>query len=139
MIIVILSMNKKLIEEGDQLVLQFEKRAGLLPVIVQEHETGEVLMLGYANDEAFKKTIHSGMATFWSTSRGEIWTKGETSGDYLHVVHIRVDCDQDALLYQVRLEGKGVCHTKNIQRQSRKSCFYRKYNKQSQKLETIEP
>lgn len=131
-------MNKKELEEKEQLFLQFDKRGGLLPVIVQDTESKEVLMLGYINQEAFEKTLESGLATFWSTSRQQLWTKGETSGDYLNVVSIRVDCDQDAVLYFVTLQGQGVCHTQNKQGEARKSCFYRKYNDHQGKLDFLE-
>lgn len=128
-------MTKQELEEKEQLYLQFDKRNGLLPVIVQDYDTKEVLMLGYINQEAFEKTIRSGLATFWSTSRKQLWTKGETSGDYLNVVSIKTDCDQDAVLYMVQLRGEGVCHTRNVKGKARKSCFYRQYNTSTQKLE----
>ena len=114
------------LEEGQNLALQFEKRGGLLPVIVQDHATGEVLMLGYANAAAVQKSVEKGLATFWSTSRNQLWTKGESSGDTLALVEIRVDCDQDALLYLVHPQGEGACHTKNQKGEARKTCFYRK-------------
>ncbi len=105
---------------------QFEKRQGLLPVVVQDIDTMQVLMLGYANAQALEETLRLGKATFWSTSRQELWTKGKTSGDYLEIVEILTDCDQDALVYQVKVLGKGVCHTKNQVGDTRKACFYRK-------------
>jgi phosphoribosyl-AMP cyclohydrolase len=113
------------IEDSDVLMPQFRKRGGLLPVVVQEAASGEVLMLGYANRPALEKTLATGAATFWSTSRGELWTKGETSGNRLRVMEIRIDCDQDALLYRVQREGGGVCHTTNSAGEARRSCFYR--------------
>jgi len=131
-------MMQQLLEEGKQLLLQFDKRGGLIPVVVQEYGTMQVLMLGYTNAEAFEKTVHTGLATFWSTSRQQLWTKGETSGDYLYVISIKVDCDQDAILYLVKLKGNGVCHTRNQQGVARKSCFYREYNTSSHKLIFLE-
>lgn len=113
------------LEDQLQANLQFEKRGGLLPVIVQELATKEVLMLGYANREALALTFQTGYATFWSTSRKSLWTKGDTSGDYLFVQKILVDCDQDCLIYQVDRKGKGACHTKNSKGKTRVSCFYR--------------
>lgn len=113
---------------------QFQKRDGLLPVIVQEMDSYQILMLGYVNPEALEKTLRTQKATFWSTSRNELWTKGETSGDYLEVLDILVDCDQDALIYQVRMLGSGVCHTKDEQGKTRKSCFYRKYSLKTQEM-----
>ncbi|MFW6362388.1 MAG: phosphoribosyl-AMP cyclohydrolase [Spirochaeta sp.] len=112
-------------EEGTQLMLQFQKRGGLLPVVVQDVADGSILMLGYADNTALQKTRDSGLATFFSTSRGSYWTKGETSGDYLKVQDILVDCDQDALVYRVSMAGDGACHTKRRDGRSRKSCFYR--------------
>ena len=114
------------IEETSKLQLNFEKREGLLPVIVQDILTKEILMLGYANEAAIEETLTSGLATFWSTSRQELWTKGKTSGDYLKIEEIRTDCDQDAIIYLVAPQGEGACHTKNSKGKTRKSCFYRK-------------
>lgn len=130
-------MSKIELEEGLNLSLQFEKRGGLLPVAVQEYSTGQILMLASVNEEAFEKTVRSGKATFWSTSRNELWTKGETSGDYLDMVNILVDCDQDALVYQVILAGKGVCHTYDENKEHRKACFYREYDKEKNQLQFL--
>ncbi|WP_281615741.1 phosphoribosyl-AMP cyclohydrolase [Flammeovirga sp. SubArs3] len=118
--------------------LQFEKRGGLLPVIVQEYDSGQILMLGYANEEAFNYTLKSKKATFWSTSRNKLWTKGETSGNYLQMKNIMMDCDQDAIIYQVELMGSGVCHTFDQQGENRKACFYRSYDIEEKKLKFIE-
>ena len=93
------------LEEELEFRPQFDKRGGLLPVAVQEIETGQLLMLASINEEALQKTIKTGLATFWSTSRNRLWTKGETSGDALRVDNILIDCDQDALVYQVTLIG----------------------------------
>lgn len=125
------------VEETQELSLNFKKRGGLLPVVVQAIDTREILMLGYANQAAFNETLHSGMATFWSTSRKELWTKGKTSGDYLKIEEIRTDCDQDALIYIVSPQGAGACHTKNSKGHTRTSCFYRKLN-HDQKLDFLE-
>jgi phosphoribosyl-AMP cyclohydrolase len=125
-------------ETTEQLSLQFEKRNGLLPTIVQDAQSKDILMLGYVNQEAFEETLSSGYATFWSTSREELWTKGKTSGDFLQIVQILVDCDQDALIYLVNPLGSGACHTKNQQGKARKSCFYRSLNTQNQ-LDNLEP
>lgn len=127
-------LDQKILEEGTTLALQFKKRGGLLPVIVQEYPSGTILMQGYVNQEAINKTIETGYATFWSTSRQALWTKGETSGDYLKIKAIFTDCDQDALLYQVELMGNGVCHTKNSDGKTRKSCFYRQVDLQTLQL-----
>ncbi|MGO4256249.1 phosphoribosyl-AMP cyclohydrolase [Marmoricola sp. RAF53] len=83
---------------------------GLVPAIVQQHDTGEVLMLGWMDDEALHRTLTTGRGTFWSRSRQEYWVKGETSGNRQHVVEVRLDCDGDTLLVKVDQEG-AACHT----------------------------
>lgn len=98
--------------------IDFAKGNGLVPVIVQDVTTKEVLMLAYMNEESLQKTITSGFATYWSRSRQELWLKGETSEHYQHVKDIRVDCDNDTLLLLVEQTG-AACHTGHY------SCFYR--------------
>jgi phosphoribosyl-AMP cyclohydrolase len=98
----------------------FEKGDGLIPVIVQEGETGEVLMLAYMNAEAWRETLRTGKATYWSRSRQTLWVKGESSGHVQWVQEIRIDCDRDTLLLRVRQVGDAACHT------GYRSCFYRK-------------
>lgn len=91
--------------------MNFEKSSdGLIPAIIQDAVTNKVLMLGYMNPEAYEKTKATGLVTFWSRSRKTLWTKGETSGNYLHVVSMAEDCDQDTLLVKVHPDGP-VCHT----------------------------
>lgn len=90
----------------------------LVIAVAQDHETGEVLMVAYMNREALKRTLETGMAHYWSTSRGRIWLKGESSGHVQHVKEVLVDCDMDAVVLLVEQEG-GACHT------GYKSCFYR--------------
>jgi len=119
-------ISVKELEESNQLHLQFAKRGGLLPVAVQETSTRQILMLASVNEAAFEHTLKSGRATFEGTSRQKLWTKGETSGDFLHIDEILVDCDQDAIVYRVTLEGQGVCHTFGPDGQHQKACFYRK-------------
>ncbi|MBF0169836.1 MAG: phosphoribosyl-AMP cyclohydrolase [Nitrospinae bacterium] len=110
-------------------MIDFAKRGGTIPVVVQSVVDATVLMLGYANAAALEKSLATGYATFWSTSRNELWTKGETSGDLLRVEEIRVDCDQDALLYRVTPLGAGACHTREPNDgAARKSCFYRAFD-----------
>ena len=100
--------------------IDFGKGDGLVPVIVQDDETGEVLMLAYMNREAWLKTLETGKATYWSRSRNELWVKGETSGHVQLVKEILVDCDSDTLLLKVHQVGGAACHT------GYKSCFYRR-------------
>lgn len=90
--------------------LDFKKMNGLLPAIIQDDYTKEVLMLGFMNEEAYKKTIETGKVTFFSRTRNRLWTKGEESGNYLHVVSMKSDCDNDTLLIRVQPQGP-VCHT----------------------------
>jgi len=95
---------------------------GLLPAIVQDHQTGEVLMLAYINKLAWQKTLETGKAHYWSRSRSSLWLKGETSGHVQLVKEILVDCDQDTVVYKVEQLGGAACHT------GYRSCFYRKVN-----------
>lgn len=96
--------------------VDFEKMDGLVPAIVQDFDSGQVLMLGYMNEEALKKTMDEKRVTFWSRSKERLWQKGETSGNYLNLVDLKVDCDEDALLVKVRPVGP-TCH------EGIKSCF----------------
>ena len=106
--------------------MDFSKLDGLVPAVVQDDLTGEVLMVGFMNEEALRKTRESGFATFYSRSRGKLWTKGETSGNRLEVRRILVDCDDDTVLLRVKALGDGVaCHT------GERSCFYRELGAQS--------
>lgn len=130
-----MSENRSELEEGTEPDLNFEKRGGLLPVVVQESSSGDILMIASVNRQALDHTIRHKRATFWSTSRNELWEKGLTSGNVLHLDEILVDCDQDALIYRVTLEGDGVCHTKNEEGVHRKACFYRKLNLTTKTLE----
>ena len=92
--------------------MDFSKLGGLIPAVIQDAATGDVLMVGFMNDEAYARTRESGYATFFSRSRNTLWTKGETSGNRLRVERISVDCDNDTVLLQVTCEGDGVaCHT----------------------------
>ena len=90
--------------------IDFEKMGGLVPAIIQDNVTRKVLMLGFMNKEAYDKTVETGKVTFWSRTRNCLWTKGETSGNYLNVKDILLDCDNDTLLIKARPEGP-VCHT----------------------------
>ena len=98
--------------------IDFEKMSGLVPGVVQDAATGELLMLGFLNETSYQKTLETGYVTFWSRTRGTLWMKGETSGNRLRVVSAATDCDQDALLFRVEVEGDGlVCHEGTV------SCF----------------
>lgn len=131
-------MDKNVLEEGTELLIDFAKRGGLVPAVVQDVADGRILMLAYVNEQALEATLKKGMATFWSTSRNELWTKGETSGDYLKIVEVYTDCDQDALVYRVEPQGGGACHTKDPQSgHTRSSCFYRKVNRTDGYLQPI--
>jgi phosphoribosyl-ATP pyrophosphohydrolase/phosphoribosyl-AMP cyclohydrolase len=90
---------------------------GLLPAVAQDYETGEIRMLAYMNEKAFRETVNSGYAHYWSRSRDELWKKGATSGNVQHVEEIRTDCDKDAVLLLIRQEG-GACHT------GERNCFF---------------
>lgn len=99
--------------------IAFEKGGGLMPAIIQDGRTGQVLMLGFMNADALAETRRTGEAVFFSRSRNRLWRKGESSGHLLRVLEIRVDCDADALLLRVKPLGPGVCH------EGYRSCFFR--------------
>ncbi len=99
--------------------LDYKKLDGLVPAVIQDYASGRVLMLGFMNEEAFRKTVETGFATFYSRSKQKLWLKGETSGHRLAVREITTDCDQDSLLVRVDAQGPGVCHN------GYQSCFYR--------------
>jgi phosphoribosyl-AMP cyclohydrolase len=99
--------------------VDFAKMGGLVPAVIQDNATGRVLMLGFMNEEALRRTVETGFATFYSRSRNKLWLKGETSGHRLVVKDIATDCDLDALLVRVEPLGPGVCHD------GYQSCFYR--------------
>ena len=98
--------------------LSFEKSGGLIPAIAQDHETGEILMLAYINEESWKLTLDAGIAHYWSRSRSKLWKKGESSGNLQEVKEIRVDCDADTVILKVNQIGDAACHT------GYRSCFY---------------
>jgi phosphoribosyl-AMP cyclohydrolase len=105
----------------DQLDTVTFNEDGLVPAIIQEHGTGQVLMMAWMNDESLRKTLETGRTWFWSRSRKEYWCKGETSGDRQFVREGYFDCDGDTLLFVVEQEGRGACHT------GERSCFYRAF------------
>ena len=98
--------------------IDFNKMGGLVPGIVQHAHTGEVLMLGFLNEQSYRHTLDTGFVTFWSRTRNKLWMKGETSGNRLRILSASTDCDNDALLFKVEVEGDGlVCHEGTV------SCF----------------
>lgn len=126
-------MSNSQLEEGSQLSLDFTKlrkiaagREDVIPAVAQDAATGEVLILGYANRLALETALRERKAVFWSTSRNELWIKGLTSGDYLELLEVRVNCEQNSLLYRVRPAGQGACHTKGADGRSRSGCYYRR-------------
>ena len=129
-------MTHEELEEGTVLSLDFGKlrkvancESELLPAVAQDAVTGELLIIGYANELALQTARECGMATFWSTSRNELWIKGKTSGDYLKIKEIRVNCEQNSILYLVTPAGKGSCHTKDQTGTARPGCYYRRIKK----------
>jgi phosphoribosyl-AMP cyclohydrolase len=111
--------------------IAFEKSGGLVPAIIQDGRTGEVLMLGFMNAEALAETQRTGEAVFFSRSRNRLWKKGETSGHVLRVLEMRIDCDADALLLRVEPLGLGVCHEGYC------SCFFRRIEEDG-RVRTVE-
>jgi phosphoribosyl-AMP cyclohydrolase len=114
-------------EYTQELLLDFGRDGNeLVPVITQNSQTKEVLILSYVNKEAFEETVRSGYATYFSRTRKELWKKGATSGDFLKIDEIRVNCEQNSLIYLVTPEGKGVCHAKKSNGLPYSTCYYRK-------------
>jgi len=129
-------MNHHTLEEGNILNLDFQKlkkvaacNEDIIPAVAQDVNTGEVLIVGYVNQLALDTAQKENMATFWSTSRNELWIKGKTSGDFLEIVEIAVNCEQNSILYRVIPKGKGACHTKDEQGHPRSGCYYRTISK----------
>jgi phosphoribosyl-AMP cyclohydrolase len=133
------------LEEGSELRLDFGKvakasagSAGILPVAVQNADSKELILVAYANEKALRHGIETRTATFWSTSRQELWIKGATSGETFDLLEIRVNCEQNALLYIVRPRRGGICHTKNRSGKPR-NCFYRRLAFETMELEHLDP
>jgi len=125
-------------EYTEELLLDFGQDGNdLIPVVTQDFTTKEVLILAFANREAFDETIKSGYATYFSRSRKELWKKGMTSGDMLRIEEIRINCEQNSLLYLVTPVGKGACHARKPDGMPYCSCYYRKITT-SGKLQIIE-
>ncbi len=121
------------IEDGTRLSLDFGKLTGLVergqrvvPVVLQDADSKEVLFVAYANEESLRETLETRRAVLWSTSRDELWRKGDGSGDVLDLVDVRVNCEQTSLVYRVRPRTGGVCHTRDETGRARPHCFYRR-------------
>jgi len=135
----------KELEEGNQLQLDFAKlekstasSPGIIPVAVQNIDTQEVILVAYTNREAMERAMETRMAVFWSTSRNELWEKGKTSGETFDLIEIRVNCEQNSLLYRVRPKRGGICHTKNKNGEAR-NCYYRNLDMDTGMLENTDP
>lgn len=132
-------------EEGSQLMLDFNKltRAaanspGLIPVAVQDADSGEVILVAYTNEQAFREAVVSRTAVFWSSSRNMLWEKGKSSGNMFDLVEVYVNCEQNSLLYKVRARKGRICHTRNKAGEPR-NCFYRRVNMDTLELENLDP
>jgi phosphoribosyl-AMP cyclohydrolase len=133
-----------LLEEGEALQLDYAKLAklppgaGVLPCAVQDADSGEVILVAYVNDQALRRSLETRSAVFWSTSRNELWEKGKTSGETFDLVEVRVNCEQNSLLYRVRPRRGGICHTRNVAGAPR-NCYYRTLNFETMTLENTDP
>lgn len=136
----------KQLEEGSKLQLDFGKLAkaaqstesGVIPVAVQHADTHEVILVAYVSEAALKHAIETRTATFWSTSRNELWIKGATSGQTFDLLEVRVNCEQNSLVYIVRPRAGGICHTKNRAGEPR-NCYYRRIDFDTMALENLDP
>jgi phosphoribosyl-AMP cyclohydrolase len=132
------------LEEGQTLTLDFDKLAkvaqvpGVLPCAVQNIDTGEVILVAYVNQQALEASLATRSAVFWSTSRNELWEKGKTSGETFELLEVRVNCEQNSLLYRVRPRRGGICHTKNGADEPR-NCFYRRLDFETGALVNTDP
>ena len=135
----------KELEEGTALELDFskvQKIAGtgsqVIPVAVQHADTREVILIAYVNDQALRHSIDTRTATFWSTSRNELWEKGKTSGETFELLEVFTNCEQNSLVYVVRPRRGNICHTKNQAGEPR-NCYYRRLSFENGELENIDP
>ena len=131
------------LEEGAELELDFTKLdrvagAHVVPCAVQNVDTKEVVLVAYVNDAALRRSIETRSAVFWSTSRNELWEKGATSGETFDLVEVRVNCEQNSLLFLVRPRRGGICHTRNSSGQPR-DCFYRRLDADGRTLQNLDP
>jgi len=135
----------KALEDGSELALDFNKLTkaiatcpGVIPVAVQHAETREIILVAYTNELAMKKAIAARTAIFWSTSRNELWEKGKTSGETFDLIDVRVNCEQNSLVYIVLPRRGGICHTQNKKGQPR-NCYYRSLDFSTGKLVNLDP
>jgi len=133
------------LEEGKELTLDFGKIAGVaencpdvVPVAVQDADTGEVILVAYTNRLALDQAIGTRTLVLWSTSRNQLWEKGKTSGETFELVEAFVNCEQNSLLYKVRPRRGGICHTRN-QSDKPRNCYYRRINLNTLELENLDP
>ena len=133
------------LEEGNELTLDFNKIAKIaenckdvIPVAVQNADTGEVILVAYTNELAFKETVQTRELVLWSTSRNVLWAKGKTSGETFEILEALVNCEQNSLVYKVKPKRGAICHTANKEGEPR-NCYYRRINLDSLKLENINP
>ncbi|MDZ4198196.1 MAG: phosphoribosyl-AMP cyclohydrolase [Kiritimatiellia bacterium] len=132
------------LEEGVALTLDWNKLTqaarspGVLPVAVQHADTLEVILLAYTNEMAFRKSLAERRLILWSTSRNELWEKGKTSGETFDLIEVRINCEQNSLLYRVRPRRGGICHTKN-RSGSPRNCFYRRLDLETGQITHLDP
>jgi phosphoribosyl-AMP cyclohydrolase len=133
------------LEEGKMLALDFGKIGkvarncqGVIPVAVQNIDTSEVILVAYTNQNAFEESIKTRIATFWSTSQDSLWVKGKSSGNTFELLEVYVNCEQNSLVYRVRPQRGGICHTRNGNRQPR-NCYYRRLDLDTLELENMDP
>lgn len=131
----------KVLEEGNELTLDFQKLdgvTGVIPCAVQNVDTHEIILIAYVNELALKTAIETRSAVFWSTSRNELWEKGKTSGETFDLLDVRVNCEQNSLVYLVRPRRGGICHTKN-QAGAPRNCYYRSLDFETGILRNLDP
>ena len=133
------------LEESSELKLDWAKlekavasSPGIVPVAIQNADTNEVILVAYTNELAFRKSLETRSLVLWSTSRNELWEKGKTSGETFDLIEVRINCEQNSLLYRVRPRRGGICHTKNRKGEPR-NCYYRKLDLAGGKLENTDP
>lgn len=137
--------DERNLEEGSELMLDFDKlekavagSKGIIPAAVQNADTSEVILVAYINEAALQKSIETRKAVFWSTSRNELWEKGKSSGETFSLLEIRVNCEQNSIVYLVRPDRGNICHTKNRNGEPR-NCFYRRLEFETGKLVNLDP